>query len=95
MTLEDAQRRKVEILLDRLELKAGDRLFEIGCGWGSLAIGAAKRGATVLGLTLSKEQKAWAEEKVREANLATRLRSDCRITANSRAVRCRRLGRDG
>jgi len=73
MTLEDAQRRKVEILLDRLELKAGDRLLEIGCGWGSLAIGAAKRGATVLGLTLSKEQKAWAEEKVREANLADKI----------------------
>jgi cyclopropane-fatty-acyl-phospholipid synthase len=70
MSLEDAQRRKVELLLDRLELKPGDRLLEIGCGWGSLAIAAAGRGAKVVGLTLSTEQKAWAEHKVAQAGLA-------------------------
>src|SRR5215212_3808433 len=53
MTLEDAQRRKVASLLNRLDLKPGQRLLEIGCGWGSLAIEAAKRGAHVVGLTLS------------------------------------------
>ena len=69
-SLEDAQRRKVATLLDRLEIKPGQRLLEIGCGWGSLAIEAARRGAEVVGLTLSKEQKAWADEKIAKAGLA-------------------------
>jgi cyclopropane-fatty-acyl-phospholipid synthase len=68
--LEDAQRRKIAALLDRLELREGQRLLEIGCGWGSLAIAAAERGAEVVGLTLSTEQAAWAKEKVATAGLA-------------------------
>ena len=51
-------------MLDRLDLKPGQRLLEIGCGWGTLAIEAAKRGVDVVGLTLSHEQKAWAERKI-------------------------------
>jgi cyclopropane-fatty-acyl-phospholipid synthase len=69
-SLEEAQLRKVGTLLDRLHLKPGDRLLEIGCGWGTLAIEAAKRGARVVGLTLSKEQKAWADAKVAAAGLS-------------------------
>src|SRR5215210_1822945 len=72
-TLEDAQRRKVALLLDRLQLEPGQRLLEIGCGWGSLAIDAAKRGVDVVALTLSKEQKAWAEEKIATASLADKI----------------------
>jgi len=72
-SLEDAQRRKVALLLDRLELKPGDRLLEIGCGWGSLAIAAAERRANVVGLTLSREQKAWAEQKIAAAGLSDRI----------------------
>lgn len=72
-TLEDAQLRKVASLLDRLELRPGQRLLEIGCGWGTLAIEAAKRGASVVGLTLSREQKAWAEQKIGEAGLSERI----------------------
>jgi cyclopropane-fatty-acyl-phospholipid synthase len=68
--LEAAQRRKVAMLLDRLQLKPGDRLLEIGCGWGTLAIEAARRGAQVVGLTLSAEQKIWAEEKIAAAKLS-------------------------
>ena len=71
--LEAAQRRKMALLLDRLDLKPGDRLLEIGCGWGSLAIEAAERGASVVGLTLSEEQKAWADRAVAEAGLADRI----------------------
>ena len=71
--LEAAQRHKVEALLERLDLQPGDRLLEIGCGWGSLAIAAAQRGATVVGLTLSTEQQAWAQAKVREAGLEERI----------------------
>jgi cyclopropane-fatty-acyl-phospholipid synthase len=72
-SLEDAQLRKVHTLLDRLDLKPGQRLLEIGCGWGTLAIEAARRGAMVIGLTLSTEQKAWAEGKIAEAGVADRI----------------------
>jgi cyclopropane-fatty-acyl-phospholipid synthase len=61
------------MLLDRLELKPGYRLLEIGCGWGTLAIAAASRGATVVGLTLSAEQKRWADEKIAAAKLSDRI----------------------
>jgi cyclopropane-fatty-acyl-phospholipid synthase len=72
-TLEQAQLQKVHTLLDRLDLKPGQRLLEIGCGWGTLAIEAAKRGAHVVGLTLSTEQKAWAERKISDAGLAAQI----------------------
>jgi cyclopropane-fatty-acyl-phospholipid synthase len=68
-SLEQAQLTKVHSLLDRLDLRHGQRLLEIGCGWGTLAIEAAKRGISVVGLTLSTEQKAWADRKIAEANL--------------------------
>lgn len=72
-TLEQAQHRKIELLLDRLNLKPGDRLLEIGCGWGALAIAAARRGATVVGLTLSTQQKAWADRCIAAEGLGERV----------------------
>ena len=72
-SLEEAQLRKIHTLLDRLDLKPGQRLLEIGCGWGTLAIEAAKRGVEVVGLTLSTEQKAWAERKINEAGLTSQV----------------------
>ncbi|MES2137558.1 MAG: cyclopropane-fatty-acyl-phospholipid synthase family protein [Pseudomonadota bacterium] len=72
-SLERAQLRKIETLLDRLDLKPGQRLLEIGCGWGTLAIEAARRGVSVVGLTLSSEQKAWAERKIAAAGLSDRI----------------------
>ena len=71
--LEAAQRRKVGMLLDRIELKPGSRLLEIGCGWGTLAIEAARRGAKVVGLTLSAEQKSWADAKIAEVGLSDQI----------------------
>jgi cyclopropane-fatty-acyl-phospholipid synthase len=68
-----AQARKVDLLLDRLDLKPGDRLLEIGCGWGTLAIEAARRGAQVVGLTLSAEQKRYADERIAEAGLGNHI----------------------
>ena len=73
IALEQAQLAKIHALLDRLDLKPGDSLLEIGCGWGTLAIEAAKRGAHVVGLTLSTEQKSWADGKIAEAGLADRI----------------------
>lgn len=72
-SLEEAQLHKVRLLLDRLKLQPGQRLLEIGCGWGTLAIEAAKRGVEVVGLTLSSEQKVWAEQKAAAAGLAARI----------------------
>lgn len=71
--LSDAQFYKMRRLLDRLDLKPGDRLLEIGCGWGSLAFQAARRGATVVGLTLSNEQKAWADNHTAGTGFADRI----------------------
>ena len=72
-SLEAGQQRKNSALLDRLDLTPGDRLLEIGCGWGTLAIEAAKRGARVVGLTLSTEQKAWADVRVAAAGLSDKI----------------------
>ena len=68
--LQAAQHRKIVSLLDRLDLQPGDRLLEIGCGWGTLAMEAARRGVDVVGLTLSTEQKVWADEKIAVAKLS-------------------------
>jgi cyclopropane-fatty-acyl-phospholipid synthase len=72
-SLERAQLNKIRALLDRLALRPGERLLEIGCGWGTLAIEAAERGASVVGLTLSNEQKDWAERKAAAAGLSDRI----------------------
>ena len=72
-SLEAAQKRKVARLLDRLDLKPGQRLLEIGCGWGSLAVEAAKRGVSVVGLTLSSEQKKWADARSLKAGVFDRV----------------------
>jgi cyclopropane-fatty-acyl-phospholipid synthase len=73
--LEAAQERKIRLLLDRLALRPGQRLLDIGCGWGSLAeIAARNYGVAVTGLTLSEEQKAFAEERLAKAGLAERCR---------------------
>jgi len=63
--LEEAQARKIETLLDRLTLKPGDSLLEIGCGWGSLAeIAVQKQGVRYHGITLSSEQKAYTNARL-------------------------------
>ena len=70
-TLGQAQVRKISLLLDRLSLKPGQRLLEIGCGWGSLAeVAARDYGVHVVGLTLSEEQKDYADKRMRKAGLA-------------------------
>ena len=72
-SLEAAQARKIRLLLDRLDLAPGQRLLEIGCGWGALAeIAARDYGVHVTGLTLSEEQKAYAQGRLAEAGLADR-----------------------
>ena len=63
-SLESAQHRKLQAMLDRSGTHAGDTILEIGCGWGSFAEIAARQGRKVHGITLSKEQKAAVEGRM-------------------------------
>jgi cyclopropane-fatty-acyl-phospholipid synthase len=66
---EDAQVRKIDAILDYADVGEGTRLLEIGSGWGSLAIRAAERGASVTSITLSQEQAELANERIKERGL--------------------------
>ncbi|MGW2960812.1 class I SAM-dependent methyltransferase [Streptomyces sp. NPDC001220] len=68
-----AQRRKIDRLLDLAGVREGTRLLEIGTGWGELALRAAARGAHVTSLTLSREQRELALDRVRRAEYGDRV----------------------
>jgi cyclopropane-fatty-acyl-phospholipid synthase len=69
-SLEDAQSRKLDNLLDRAQVQQGQTLLDIGFGWGGLCIRAAQRfGCKVTGITLSVEQQALAQRRVKDAGL--------------------------
>ena len=68
-----AQRAKVRRALDACAVKPGDRVLEIGCGWGALAEEAVTgRGARLVGVTVSTEQLAFAQERMRRLDAADR-----------------------
>lgn len=69
-TLEEAQENKYRLVFDKLRLKAGDRLLDIGCGWGGMVRYAARRGVHVIGATLSAEQAEWAQKAIADEGLA-------------------------
>lgn len=72
--LADAQRDKHELICRKLRLAPGERMLDVGCGWGTLAMHAAEHhGARVVGITLSERQAALAEKRVAEAGLADRV----------------------
>ena len=71
--LESAQLAKVDAILDSAGVVAGSRVLEIGTGWGTLAIRAAERGATVTTVTLSVAQAALAQQRVDAAGVADRV----------------------
>ena len=68
--LEQAQTNKYARLLESLNAKPGDHILEVGCGWGGFAEYAAKQGMRVTGITLSREQLAWARERMAKAGLS-------------------------
>jgi cyclopropane-fatty-acyl-phospholipid synthase len=79
LDLETAQRAKYRRILDRLAPKAGDHILEIGCGWGGFAEMAAREyRCRVTGLTLSTEQLAFAQARMRNAGLADRVSLELR-----------------
>ncbi|MGY5007188.1 class I SAM-dependent methyltransferase [Streptomyces sp. 900105755] len=73
-TLETAQRDKLELVCAKLGLSPGQRLLDVGCGWGSMAIHAAREhGVSVVGVTLSQEQAAFARKRVADEGLTDRV----------------------
>ncbi|WP_327132351.1 cyclopropane-fatty-acyl-phospholipid synthase family protein [Streptomyces sp. NBC_01343] len=77
-TLEEAQRDKLDLVCRKLGLRPGERLLDVGCGWGSMALHAAREyGVRVTGITLSREQAVYARKRAAEEGLADRI--DIRI----------------
>jgi cyclopropane-fatty-acyl-phospholipid synthase len=74
--LADAQRRKIDRLLDVAGVRAGTRMLEIGTGWGELCLRAAARGAHVRSVTLSAEQQRLARQRVAAAGFTDRVDVD-------------------
>jgi len=73
-TLEQAQATKLDLVCTKLALKSGERVLDVGCGWGSFAIHAAREyGVSVLGVTLSREQARLATQRVKDEGLADRV----------------------
>ena len=70
VSLEEAQRKKREIIYEKLKLKEGDRLLDIGCGWGSIIIESAEKfGVKSVGITLSENQYKFIKDRIREKGL--------------------------
>ncbi|MDH6235467.1 class I SAM-dependent methyltransferase [Cryobacterium sp. CG_9.6] len=68
-TLNEAQENKYRLVFEKLRLKPGDRLLDVGCGWGGMVRYAARRGVTATGVTLSAAQTAWAQRAIVEEGL--------------------------
>ncbi len=76
-SLAQAQRDKLDYLCRKLRLQSGQYLLDIGCGWGALAIHAAKKyGVHVYGITLSQEQQIYAQERIQAEGLERQVRID-------------------
>ncbi len=73
-TLDEAQENKCDLICKKLYLKPGMKVLDIGCGWGGLALHAAKNyGVSVVGVTISKEQADYAREKTKGYPIEIRL----------------------
>uniref|UniRef100_UPI0035CB232D class I SAM-dependent methyltransferase n=1 Tax=uncultured Sphingomonas sp. TaxID=158754 RepID=UPI0035CB232D len=68
-SLEAAQATKIEAILDRLAVAPGDRVLEVGCGWGAFAEAAARRGLALDAITLSAEQELAVNDRIASAGL--------------------------
>ena len=67
--LDEAQENKYRLVFDKLALKPGDHLLDIGCGWGGMVRYAARQGVRATGVTLSREQATWAQEAIEREGL--------------------------
>ena len=71
-TLDEAQSDKLDHILKKVRLAPGDRLLDVGCGWGALIIRAAQQGAHAVGVTLSENQYAYAKARIEALGLSSR-----------------------
>ncbi|MFO7691266.1 MAG: class I SAM-dependent methyltransferase [Cryobacterium sp.] len=69
-SLEQAQENKYRLVFEKLRLVPGDRLLDVGCGWGGMVRYAASRGVRATGVTLSSEQAAWAQRAIAAEGLS-------------------------
>jgi cyclopropane-fatty-acyl-phospholipid synthase len=69
-TLDEAQENKFRLIFDKLRLQPGDRLLDVGCGWGGMTRYAAGRGVRVIGATLSAEQAKWVQKAIEDDGLS-------------------------
>jgi cyclopropane-fatty-acyl-phospholipid synthase len=71
VSLEYAQAEKFDLVCRKLDLRPGQRLLDVGCGWGGMVLHAARHyGVTVLGVTLSRQQAEWAQKSIAEKGLS-------------------------
>jgi cyclopropane-fatty-acyl-phospholipid synthase len=78
-TLEEAQQNKLRLIASKLNLKAGQHVLDIGCGWGDMALYLARmESVNVLGVTLSREQCSLANERAKQLGVAGRVRFELR-----------------
>jgi cyclopropane-fatty-acyl-phospholipid synthase len=68
-SLDEAQENKYRLVFEKLRLKPGDRLLDVGCGWGGMVRYAARRGVQATGVTLSAEQTGWAQQAIADEGL--------------------------
>jgi cyclopropane-fatty-acyl-phospholipid synthase len=72
-TLEEAQFHKYDLVCRKLDLKPGQRLLDVGCGWGGMVRHAVTHyGVTAIGVTLSAEQASWAQQRIKAEGLDDR-----------------------
>jgi cyclopropane fatty-acyl-phospholipid synthase-like methyltransferase len=77
-SLEQAQDNKMNLVCRKLMLRPGDEMLDIGCGWGTLALHAAKQfGAKSTGVTISKNQTAYGNGRIAKAGLSDRAQIEC------------------
>lgn len=69
-SLDEAQDNKYRLVFEKLRLEPGDRLLDVGCGWGGMVRYAARRGVRAIGVTLSHEQATWAQRAIEAEDIA-------------------------
>lgn len=77
-TLEQLQQHKLDLVTKKIQLKPEEKMLDIGCGWGTLSVHAAKQGASsVTGVTLGRNQAEWGMRQAAEAGVADKVNILC------------------
>ena len=77
-TLEEAQQNKIDHIIKKLDIKEGQKVLEVGCGWGGMAFEIAKqKKCEVTGISLSKNQIKYCKEKAKELGLDNQVKFEC------------------